>query len=1477
MLNINVLGRFEVFLDGQPVDISSRPGQSLLAYLLRNPNRPLRREKLAGMFWPDANDANARSNLRHVLWRIRKALEKEGEPAYVEADDLDITFRLRAEDYLDVRVMEEAPSLANLVEDLQRQVRVYQGELLPGFYDEWIILERERLQSIFENKMLRLVDEFGRQARWGEVIEQAEHWISRGHTTELAYRSLMVAHAARGDMANASAAYSRCVEALRLEIGIEPSLQTRETYQLLLRGEKPLALDIPLEQKVVKSARATEAIEPPAPGKAPFKGLMYYEESDAGLFFGREQLAGRLASRLKEWGFLAVIGASGSGKSSLLRAGLVPAIRQDQDIESPILIGGRAASRQIHILTPSAHPLENLAATLVSGKPGAMPVNALAAAMSKDSGGLLDYVRNILENPLLLIVDQFEELFTLCRQESERNAFIDNLLAAVRQGQEDSMVSVVIALRADFYAHCAHYTELREALARRQEFIGQMSTQELRRAIEKPAQEGGWEFEPGLVDLILRDVGQEPGRLPLLSHSLLETWKRRQGRKLSLVGYAASGGVHSAIARTAESVYQKLSPRQQGIARNIFLRLTELGDQVGNEDAMAGTRRRASLEELLSLVALSEEGRGEIGFVLNTLVDARLVTTEERTAEVAHEALIREWPSLRQWLAEDREGLALHRHLTEAAQAWENRNRDSSELYRGARLGHAREWSAGHDHELNSLELEFLNASRQKEDQERIAQEVQRQRELEAARNLAETRALSASRLRKRAVVLSIALVLAAIFGGAAMVLGQQARQKAQIAVSRELAAAAVSNLQVDPELSILLAIQAVEKTNTLEAENALHQALLASRLVAAFPARSQAVFAVALSPDGKRLASAGMDEEIYVWEIGDLADLPRREPAYKLSNPLDYNVAVVTAGYTLAFSPDGSRLAAVAEKHSVKIWDAASGQLLLILSGHQGDVISLDFSPDGKRLATSSGDGTAIVWDAVTGQQLVALPTSESLVSVRFTPDGKRLITGEGQGIARFWDLETAPAEELFSLTFDVDTEGSIAAIAFSPDGKSLAIGADNFIKVWDYEEILIDPASNSMYTLYGHNNVSNYITFTPDGSQLITASSDGTTRVWDANNGQNLIILPGASPVFSLALSPDGIRPITAHADGTVRIWDISPTASHESWVIYPAFKGRLSQDRKQLVTYFNPDFSQGKVKFERWKLSADQIQEISSILVDHGARVFGYAYNPEQPFYVTVGLDMLAKVWDAKDGQLKRSFPVGAEGTSTGHASLIFGADFNPEGTLLATGDEDGKVILWDLGSGEVVRSLAGHDDRIRGVTFSPDGTLLATTSFDRTARIWDVDRGQLLYTLIGHSEWVTNAFFSPDGNRLLTGSLDSTARMWDVKTGEELMVLKDQTSPVAGLDFSPDGTRIVGGSVNNTAIVWDAATGQAQLTLPGFHAFFGSEGKSLVTITYDGIVMGFNLDVEELVSLAQRRASRSLTSEECQKYLHTFTCP
>jgi len=479
-------------------------------------------------------------------------------------------------------------------------------------------------------------------------------------------------------------------------------------------------------QIVISPGPAEDDQEPPAPGDPPYKGLQYFDERDADHFFGRERLTAKIVSRLHQTRFLTIIGASGSGKSSLIRAGVIPALRRGQRLADGSLPPTDSGQWDIRTLTPTAHPLEALAATLARHEESVTAMTALQRDLAAEPRALALAAQRLLarngKRHLLLFIDQFEELFTLCRQPAERETFINNLLAAVAP-EAQQPVTVLAALRADFYAQCSQHAGLREWVSQQQEYIGAMSRDELLSAILQPAALGDWKIQEGLVELMLDEAGGEPGALPLLSHALLETWSRRRGRKLTLSGYQESGGIQGAIAKTAETVFQqRLAPAQRPIARMIFLRLTELGASENSPD----TRRRVPFSELITRATDAPT----LEAVLNILADARLITTgtlppgDAKVVEVAHEAIIREWPTLRHWLNENREGLLRQRQLTEDANDWEKLGRDAGALYRGAQLRQMLEWADRFPEPLSVPETEFLQASR--ENAEREAAEAKR-------------------------------------------------------------------------------------------------------------------------------------------------------------------------------------------------------------------------------------------------------------------------------------------------------------------------------------------------------------------------------------------------------------------------------------------------------------------------------------------------------------------------------------------------------------------------------------------------------------------------------------------------------------------------------------------------------------------------------------------------------------------------------
>ena len=694
-----------------------------------------------------------------------------------------------------------------------------------------------------------------------------------------------------------------------------PTIQARFVSALDLEHEpKAVARLLDLAAKVRRE-------DAPGLGLCPYKGLNYFDETDADLFVGRETLTTTLTKRVISLAvsrspsnarFLAVVGASGSGKSSLIRAGLIPALRRNK----------KSADWQIHVFTPTAHPLESLAMALTLENPSVTQTAILIDDLAKDPRSLQLFARRKVggknDTHLLLVVDQFEEVFSLCRSDEERASFVGSLLTAASEA--DGVATVIIAMRADFYAHCANYIQLREALGTNQEFIGAMGDYELRRAIEAPAQRGRWEFEEGLVDLLLHDVGHEPGALPLLSHALMETWQRRRGRTMTLSGYTSSGGVRGAIAETAEAVFtDQFTHEQHAIARRIFLRLTELGDETSTGD----TRRRANFNELI----LKSEDIKSTQVILKVLADARLIIASEDFVEVAHEALIREWPRLRSWLEDNREGLRLHRRITEAAQEWSALEREEEYLYHGARLTQAQEWTVTHLDEMNELEREFLDASNKWSEHEAAEREAQLQRELDAAQKLAksekqraEEQTGFAKQLSKRAIYLTGAFIVALLMAFTALYFGAQARQTAttaqndrRVATSRELAAASLNNLNVDPERSIQLALHSVSTTRSVDgivlpkSLDALHRSIVTSQVRMTLKGHDTWALSTAYSPDGSRLASIDYGGTIIVWNTTTGEELLRLPGT---SEPNDF-----VTNKRVTYSPDGKMLIACDRK----------------------------------------------------------------------------------------------------------------------------------------------------------------------------------------------------------------------------------------------------------------------------------------------------------------------------------------------------------------------------------------------------------------------------------------------------------------------------------------------------------------------------------------------------------------------------------
>jgi len=1205
----------------------------------------------------------------------------------------------------------------------------------------------------------------------------------------------------------------------------------------------------------------------------PFKGLQYFDEADADLFFGRELLTARLVGRLRQERFLAVVGASGSGKSSVVRAGLVPALKHGEPLADGSLPPEGSTRWQFHVMTPTAHPLKELATSLTRDSESVTATATLMDDLAGDARSLDLAAARLLKRPgsgnrLLLVVDQFEELFTARQDEAERKAFVDNLLHAAASETEGFTI-VVIALRADFYHHCAQYPNLFTALEKHQANISKMSLNELRSAIEEPARLNGWEFESGLVDLILRDVGEEPGALPLLSHALLETWKRRHGRTLTLEGYHESGEVRGAIARTADGVFNRLTPEQQTIARNIFIRLTELGE--GTQD----TRRRAALSELIA----HPEDKFAVEAVLKTLADARLVTTSEDMAEVAHEALIREWPALREWLDDDREGLRTQRCLTEAAQEWLQLHRDQDVLYRGARLSAAREWAEAHADELNVLEREFLDASKALAEREVAEREAQQQRELEAAQRLAEeTEARrqaeaerareaeqSAARLKVRNRIITVVGMLALLAAIVAGFLGYrsnqnaiEAQRQATLAMARQLAAQAVARTSSQFDLSLLLSLESLHIADTAEARGSLLAGLQDHpQILRYLRGHTGSVTSVAFSLDGKTLASASDDRTIILWNVAT------RQPLGTL--PTEHTDTI----WNVAFSPDGKTLASAGWDKNIILWDVATRQSLgPPLTGHTDRVYSVAFSPDGKTLASASRDKTIILWDVATRQPLGPPLTGHAagVESVAFSPDGKTLASAGDDKTIILWDVATRqPLGQ--PLTDHTDL---VASVAWNADGKMLASAS------WDRTIILWDVATRQPLgpPLTRHTDCVESVAFSPAPSgngtssqTLVSASRDRTIILWNISTALNTgsttrqplgPVLTGHTDLIeSVAFSPDGKLLASASKDGTIILWDVSialdtgsatrqplgqPLTRHTDAVTSLAFSptppgggtgGRMlaSASGDNTVILWDVATRQplgppltGHTGFVRGVAFSPNGKTLASggdktiilwnvatrqplglPLTEHNYDVTSVAFSPDSRALASASYDKTIILWDVTKRQ-----PLGPP--LTGHAAGVASVAFSPDGKTLASAGWDWNIILWDVATRQPLGSpLTGHTDRVYSVAFSPDGKTLASASADQTIILWDVATRQPLGPpLTGHAAGVASVAFSPDGKTLASASDDKTIILWDVATRQPLgQPLTGHTGEVASVAFSPDGKTPASASRDKTIILWDVS--------------------------------------------------------------------
>ena len=1431
LLSVSLLGPFQVTLAGEPVTgFESDKVRALLAYLAVEAHRPHRREALAGLLWPDWPDRAARKNLRNGLVNLRQAIgDRHATPPFLLITRETLQFNAASDCWLDVAAFRALADQAGqlTVRQWEEAVALYRGSFLEGFspkdsaaFEDWSLIVRERLQRQALAVLHRLAGYYEQRGEYEQAQSCAWRQVELEPWDEEAHQQLMRALALGGQRSAALSQYETCRRLLVEELGVEPAPETTRLYEQIRDGE----LEHP---RGVPAAAGFPERESRAVGECPYRGLGAFREVDAPFFFGREDFTRRLMEAVGGQPMVVVVvGSSGCGKSSTVFAGLLPRLRDRADwLIAHFRPGGRPFHALAAALLPTLEPELGETDRLIEAR-------KLADALREGEIPLYDATERTLEKSqaasrLLFVIDQFEELYTLCPEPEVRRRFLDGLLAAVEAGGEQRVppFALLLTLRADFMGHALAHRPFADALQDASLMMGPMSRDELRLAIEKPAQVQGAAFEAGLVERLLDDVGEAPGNLPLLEFSLTLLWEGQSDGWLTHAGYEEIGRVEGALARYADKVFGELDEEEQEGARRIFVQLVRPGE--GTED----TRRVATRAEL------GDENWGLVQY----LADKRLVVTGQdatgkEIVEVVHEALIQRWGQLRAWMDADRAFRTWQEGLRAALRQWETSDRDEGALLRGAPLAQAESWLAERADELSEAERDFIQAS--------VGLRERRQAERER---------------RRRWTILALAGGLVIAIALAIFAFNARGTAQREAAVSHSLALAANAEHAQDNgevDLALALALEAVDVDQPPpEAVRTLSAIALGPGTRAFLTGHSNAVQDVAFGPDGRtalsgscgKLDSEGacVQGELILWDssaavgaVGEAgAELRRFEGHTGWVN-------------TVAFSPDGQTALSGSGDATLILWDVATGEALRRFEGHTGGVNGVAFSPDGQTALSGSDDTTLILWSVTTGEAIRRFQGHTGGVnSVAFSSDGQTALSGSDDTTLILWEVASGEALRRFEGHIN-----EVTGVVFSLDGRTLLSTGDHTLRLWDLEtgEEIRQQHFGGMPVLFAISADGRTVIFelgglllwdierwresqsllggdfadvssesaalSPDGLLALSGSSDGSLRLWNlAGQVESRRFETDGTPLAAVAVSPDGRRLLTGDMTDTTILWDV------ERGEVIRRFEGdavavspnsiAFSPDGKYALVGSGDAFGgSGAKSLVLWNVeTGEEIRRFEG----HRFVLRSVAIGPDGRTALAgsqrqddIGEGDLI-LWDLETGEPIRRFD-----TTEDITSIAFSAD----GSRALTGSAYfANVILWDVSaaldtgvaSGQEIRRFEGHTNMVFDVAFGPDETTALSASADGSLILWDVETGDVIRHYLGHDDWVWSLDVSPDGRYALSGSRDGTVILWDFETGEELRRFSGHTELVPDLVFSPDGQTAFSVSLDGALIQWQIA--------------------------------------------------------------------